>query len=114
MKHSDRLAYLLITQGTEEADVLRNFFRGRTVGSAVLTSPYHTLSKAIQTLAARGAREICLLPFIRRYNRKLKQDIPDEIQSAKRLFPAVDFHYAGVFFSNMIHGLKAQRGILHG
>ncbi len=42
-----------------------------------------------------GAEEIFVMPLMLFPGRHVKEDIPREIQEAKRLFPEVDFHYTG-------------------
>ena len=97
-------AYLLIGQGTRDREKkaflqgVREFQRvrrNRKLEAAFFERTPHPISQKIDACVRGGAREIFIVPLgeFRRQHRQ--QDIPAEIQKAKRRFPEVDFHFAG-------------------
>lgn len=100
-----KLAYLLIAHGTRGAegneaffkfvDEFRKTFPDRTIEPAFLELSRPSIREGIEACTRGGAQEIFVLPLMLFPGRHVKEDIPREIQEAKRRFPEVDFHYAG-------------------
>ena len=100
-----KLAYLLIAHGTRDADgkeaffsfveEFRKAFRDRRIEPAFLELSRPSIPEGIEVCVKGGAEEIFVLPLMLFPGRHVKEDIPRQIQEAKRLFPEVDFHYAG-------------------
>lgn len=102
---STNSAYLLIAHGTRDKEGENAFFKfvgefqrafpNRKVEPAFLELSRPSISEGIEACVKGGAEEIFVLPLMLFPGRHISQDIPLEIQAAKRRFPEVDFHYAG-------------------
>ena len=100
-----RHAYLLIAHGTREVEGKEAFFKfveefreafpNRRIEPAFLELCPPSICEGIEACVKGGAEEIFVIPLMLFPGRHIKKDIPTEIQEAKRLFPEVDFHYAG-------------------
>lgn len=105
MRKPSKSAYLLIAHGTRDKEGENAFFKfveefqrtfpGRKVEPAFLELSRPSISEGIEACVKGGAREIFVLPLMLFPGRHISQDIPLEIQSAKKRFPEVEFHYAG-------------------
>ncbi len=105
VKKRTNSAYLLIAHGTRDKEGENAFFKfveefratfpGRKVEPAFLELSRPSISEGIEACVKGGAEEIFVLPLMLFPGRHISQDIPLEIQAAKRRFPEVDFHYAG-------------------
>jgi len=100
-----KLAYLLIAHGTRDEDGREAFFKfveefrakmpDRRIEPAFLELSQPSIRQGIEACIKGGAEEIFVLPLMLFPGRHVKEDIPREVQESKRLFPHVDFHYAG-------------------
>ncbi|MBI4115991.1 MAG: CbiX/SirB N-terminal domain-containing protein [Candidatus Omnitrophica bacterium] len=100
-----KAAYLLIAHGTRDeegknaffqfVEEFREVFPDRRVEPAFLELVHPSISAGIENCVKGGAEEIFVLPLMLFPGRHISQDIPGEIQTAKKRFPEVDFHYAG-------------------
>ena len=105
MKKENKSAYLLIAHGTREKEGEKAFFQfveefqrsfpHRNVQPAFLELSRPTIAEGIESCIQAGAREVFVLPLMLFPGRHVNQDIPHQIQEAKRAYPHVDFHYAG-------------------
>lgn len=105
MKKLSKSAYLLIAHGTRDKEGENSFFKfveefravfpGRQVKPAFLELSHPSIPEGIEACVEGGAQEIFVLPLMLFPGRHISQDIPLEIQAAKRRFPEVDFHYTG-------------------
>lgn len=105
MKRATKSAYLLIAHGTRDKEGENAFFKfvdefqrafpSRKVEPAFLELSRPSIPEGIEACVKGGAGEIFVLPLMLFPGRHISQDIPFEIQEAKRRFPEVDFHYAG-------------------
>lgn len=108
-----RMAYLLIAHGTREeegraaffrfVDEFRRAFPDRQVEPAFLELIGPSIPEGIEACVKEGAEEVLVLPLMLFPGRHINKDIPDQIQSAKRKYPQVDFHYAGALAVNPRH-----------
>lgn len=115
MPKKKKFAYLLIAHGTRDAEGGEAFFKfveefrrkfsDRRVEPAFLELSRPSIREGIEACVGGGAEEIFVLPLMLFPGRHIKEDIPREIQEAKRLFPQVDFHYAGAL------ALSSKKGI---
>lgn len=109
-----KVAYLLIAHGTRDEDGREAFFKfveefrtkmpGRRIEPAFLELSQPSIRQGIEACVKGGAEEIFVLPLMLFPGRHVKEDIPREVQESKRLFPQVDFHYAGAL------ALSLQKG----
>ena len=98
-------AYLLIAHGTRDSEGKEAFFQfveefraafpDRRVEPAFLELVRPSIPEGIEACVNGGAEEIFVLPLMLFPGRHVKEDIPGQIQEAKRRFPQVDFHYTG-------------------
>lgn len=105
MKRLSKSAYLLIAHGTRDKEGENSFFKfveefqaafpGRSVERAFLELSRPSIPEGIEACVKGGAREIFILPLMLFPGRHISEDIPLQIQTAKRRFPEIDFHYAG-------------------
>ena len=105
MTKKNKSAYLLIAHGTREKEGEKAFFQfveefqrafpHRNVQPAFLELSKPPISEGIESCIQAGADEIFVLPLMLFPGRHINQDIPRQIQEAKRAHPEVDFHYAG-------------------
>lgn len=103
MKRRNVLAYLLVGYGAEESrskKKLLNFAAEfqkavfpRKVETVFFRPARSSLQQGITSCIKAGAKEIVLRPVRLSPGRLPKEEIPREIQTAKRRFPEVDFHY---------------------
>ena len=104
-KNTQKMAYLLIAHGTRDAEgeaaffnfveEFRKAFPDRRVEPSFLELCRPSICEGIEACVEGGAEEIFVLPLMLFPGRHVKEDIPREIQEAKRRYPRVDFHYAG-------------------
>ena len=109
-----KAAYLLIAHGTRDEEGKNAFFQfveefravfpDRRVEPAFLELVHPSISEGIENCIKGGAEEIFVLPLMLFPGRHISQDIPAEIQAAKKGHPEVDFHYAGAL------ALSSQKG----
>lgn len=105
MRKTNKSAYLLIAHGTRDREGERAFFKfgeefqkafpRRKVELAFLELSRPSIPEGIEACVKEGVQKIFMLPLMLFPGRHISQDIPLEIQAAKRRFPEVDFHYAG-------------------
>lgn len=105
MTKQSKFAYLLIAHGTRDKEGENAFFLfvkefehafpHRNVQPAFLELCHPSIPEGIDACVKGGAEEIFVLPLMLFPGRHINQDIPNEIQEAKRKYPQVDFHYAG-------------------
>ncbi len=105
MTQTAKFAYLLIAHGTRDpegkeaffqfVDEFRAAFPERRVEPAFLELVRPSISEGIEACVQGGAEEVFILPLMLFPGRHVKEDIPAQIQEAKRRFPQVDFHYTG-------------------
>ncbi len=105
MIKQSKFAYLLIAHGTRDKEGEKAFFQfveefqlsfpNRNVQPAFLELCHPSIPEGIEACVKGGAEEIFVLPLMLFPGRHINQDIPNQIQEAKRKFPQVDFHYAG-------------------
>lgn len=108
-----QMTYLLIAHGTREeegktaffhfVDEFRRAFPDRQVEPAFLELIKPSIPEGIEACVKQGAEEILVLPLMLFPGRHINKDIPDQIQSAKRKYPHVDFHYAGALALDRRH-----------
>lgn len=122
MRKPEKLAYLLIADGTRGdgkkaflrfVERLQRAFPQRGVEPAFLKPSRPAVSQGIQACMERGAEEIFVLPFLSPAGRPMNQEIPLEIQAAKRRYPSVDFHYAGTLTLNPSDSPLSLKNLLH-
>lgn len=105
MKKKSEFAYLLVARGSRDredrsafmkfVEAFRSSLRGKQVEPAFLGLSRPNIAEGIEMCVRRGAEEIVILPFLIFPGKQVGPDLPLEIQTAKRRFPKIDFHYAG-------------------
>lgn len=105
MRRKSKSAYLVIAHGTRKKQGRLTLFRfvekfqkafpDRRVQPAFLKLCRPSIREGIECCVEKGAEEIFVLPLMLFPGRPVEENIPCEIQEAKRRHPHVDFHYSG-------------------
>lgn len=113
-------AYLVVAHGARDPEGRRSFramlqnlqgmFPERIVEGVILEGTEADIAGGVEKCAARGCRQIFVLPLLSSPQKYLTNDIPLAIQKAREKFPGLDFHFSHCLADDtvMIRLLRAQ------